>query len=656
MKKMILLLSVVFALFAQAEPLPVKSFFQNPSFSGFRISPDGRYVAGKTIYNGFLNIVVFDLEKREPRVLTGQEMDVDNFYWVNSERIFYSINQGEATFDAQRSAGSIFAVDVDGKNHRPILKSMYERKFTPGEKHRGHISVISVLPDDDKYVLVANHSRRRGYPDLYKMNVNNGGLTKISNNPGYITNYYVDVDGTILGGLSWEDRKDPTTAAIYRRDLQSGEWSKEMQVETIYDVPEFLGVLAGGDSFLFSKDGEDGYKSLYKITFDDGYWEKQVLKDDVYDIKDSFALRDIKSEKIIGVRYDRDKPVNHFFDHTYEVLYSMINDAIPNGSNYVYDFDDSGSKLLIKSISDRRSPQYFILDLKKGSMESLGEMFPNLADVYMPEQRPIQFQARDGHTVHGYIYLPEGYEKGSPVPMIVNPHGGPWGRDVWGVKWWFDLEAIYFVNRGFAVLKVDFRASTGYGKHHLEASYKNWDVSMHDIWDGTQWAIDQGYADKDNVGIAGASFGGTATMLSLVHRPDMFKFGINFFGVVDVPEHIKTYYQWKRDNAGDYWKEKVGDPSIEEDRVKLHRWSAIEHLDNLEAPLFLYHGLVDVQVDIEQTRDLVGRLKSIGKKENQDFWVEWDTDEGHGAFNPDKRIKLYQRIDEFLKPFAPAYK
>jgi len=654
--KIIPLFAFIFALISSAEVLPVSTFFQNPTVQSFKISPDGKNIACLAPYDGYMNVFILNMETRQPRILSGQKLDVTSYYWVNNERIFYSVNQGEATTEARQHGGTIFGVNVDGSDHKVIVKPYMDRIRGFGEKFKRDINVIDILRNDPKYVLVENNDRREDYPDLFLMNVDNGNLKKLRNNPGNIVGYYTDSDGEVIGGLWWENTEDPSTASIYRRDPATDTWEEFMKMETIFDVPEFVGMNTDRTKVILSKRDRDGMKRLYSVSLSDAGSESLLLDDPVYDITDMIRLDNMKTHGIAGIRFDRDKPVNVFFDKKYERLYKMIDEAIPEGSNYISDYDDSGTKLVIHSISDRIGAQFFLLDLKAGSMEPLGNIFPNLANVYMPEQMPIEFKANDGCLIHGYLYLPKDYKEGTPVPMIVNPHGGPWGRDTWGVRWWYDLEPIYFVNRGFAVLKVNFRASTGYGKEFEKASYKNWDRSMQDIWDGVNWAIDQGYADRNHVGVVGASFGGTATMLSVVHHPEMFEFGINFFGVVDVPEQIKTYYDWDRDIAGDHWKRTVGDPSIAEDKEKLYRWSAINFVKNIRCPLFIYHGLVDRQVDIKQTRALVDALESAGKKKGTDFIVEYDTDEGHGAYNAEKRIKLYEAIDEFLKPFAPVYR
>ena len=181
MNKMLLTLITLNSLtsFLHASLPPVEAFFQNPTFRSYRISPDGTHIAGLIPYNDFMNVAVINLESKNARVITGQDIDVTNFYWVNNNRILYTVDQGEATNYSQRVAGSIFGVDLDGKNHKPILDSVYERVNTPGAKHRGWISVINILPNDEDHVLVANSSRRSDYPDLFRMNVNSGVLKKV---------------------------------------------------------------------------------------------------------------------------------------------------------------------------------------------------------------------------------------------------------------------------------------------------------------------------------------------------------------------------------------------------------------------------------------------------------------------------------------------
>lgn len=661
MKKIALMVSLVVAAMCVAEPMDVERFFSNPEASQFRISPDGRYVAGLIPYEGYMNVVVFDLETRTPRMLSGQKTDVTRMFWVSNDRIFYGINQGEATLSNSRTAGSIFGVDADGNNHKVMVKSWLERRQSFGEKVKGMIGVLHAFPSEPEHVLVTRNDRRSEYPDLYLMHIRSGKLKKVSNNPGYVTDYFVDEKtGKVLGGLWWEDTES-RKAAVYTVDYRDdsdlkGEWRKLMDIPDIMEAPGFVGLSEDGSFFYISKNNEAGFKSLYSIDLKSNELnETLVLEDPEYDIDTDYPLLGLKSKRVVGVRYERDKPVNHYLDETYAKFAKMIDEAIPNAHNTVIDTDAVGNRVVIESISDEKSPEHFLLDLAAGTMEPLGEVFPKLKGVYFPDQMPVKYQARDGRTIHGYLYLPEGYQKGTPVPMIVNPHGGPWARDTWGVRWWFDIEPLFLVSRGFAVLKVNFRSSTGYGDDHYRSSFKKWDDVMNDIYDGVKWAIEQGYADPEKVGIMGASFGGYATMTAVAKQPDMFSFGVNFFGVIDVPEQIETYYDWDRDLAAEAWKERVGDPSVPEEKSKLDEWSAINYLDQIKVPLFLYHGLADTLVDIGQTRKLVSGLKKLDWEEGKDYVLTYDTDEGHGAYNASKRIELYRKLDDFLKPWAPAW-
>jgi dipeptidyl aminopeptidase/acylaminoacyl peptidase len=272
------------------------------------------------------------------------------------------------------------------------------------------------------------------------------------------------------------------------------------------------------------------------------------------------------------------------------------------------------------------------------------------ADKFQPKM-PFSFTASDGQTVHGYLTLPKAYSPAKPAPLIVNPHGGPWARDKWRLSWYFDNEPQFYANRGFAVLQVNFRGSTGYGSKFFDSHKQNMGRMYLDTVEAAQWAIDSGYAHPDRIGIAGASWGGYKTMLCLVKKPDMFKFGINLFGVVDMNEAILTYLQWDREEAYDYWVEKFYDPKDSEGRAYLKEWSPITHIDKIKGDVFIYHGVRDLNVDIEQSRMLVSALNRL----DHPYTVVYDADEMHSLENPELRISVYNKIDKFILPFREKW-
>jgi dipeptidyl aminopeptidase/acylaminoacyl peptidase len=353
----------------------------------------------------------------------------------------------------------------------------------------------------------------------------------------------------------------------------------------------------------------------------------------------------------VGIVYEADKPKVVYFCKQHETLQGMIDKALPNTFNELLDVDEKGEKLLILSSSDRALPTYYLLNLNGFQLTELTNIAPWLDAESLATKEPFSFTASDGAEVYGYLTLPRNFEKGTPVPLILNPHGGPWARDTWRSQWYFDNEPKFYADRGFAVIQVNFRGSTGYGNKFFDDHEGNIERMFLDTVEAAEWAIEEGYVHPDRIGIAGASWGGYKTMLCMVKRPDMMKFGINLFGVVDIPEQMNTYLSWNRRIAYDYWADKFGDPKEPEGLAYLKKWSPITYIDQIKGPVFIYHGVRDYNVDIDQSRMLVNALDRL----KHPYTKVFDSDEMHSLENPELRIEVYKKIDEFLMPFRKKW-
>jgi dipeptidyl aminopeptidase/acylaminoacyl peptidase len=623
---------------AEPDQPPVEVFFKNPQFSGFELSPDGKSIAMLAPFEGFMNLYVYDLETREPKVLTGESIDVTWFTWVNNDRLMYSMNQYTFGSYENRYSGGLVAIDKDGGNH-DVLTTRFDRK------KKGGWYVLNYLDryeQDDELVLVTNNQRRKERPDVFLLNVYNGGLKRVFNNPARINGYALDECGKPRFGTSFSD--DDATVTLWYRKAGSDEWETIQKDSEDFDSVIPVGISCDSDKGFVSSNADRDRRAIFRYDFLTATRsEKPILQSDVYDINAN-AITAFGGKGLVGFRYQADKPKQVYFEKTHKAMQEMIDKTLPDRINTVVSVDDTGSKLIIVSITDNRAPAYYLLHVDGMKMEPLAATRPWLDEYELSETQPISYTARDGMTIHGYLTLPKSYTPGKPVPLIVNPHGGPWARDTWGLGSWISFEPQFYASRGFAVLQPNFRGSTGYGKAHLEASFKKLEAMHHDVIDGVLWAIEQGYADPDKIGSAGASWGGYATMTALTHNPELFRFGINLFGVVDLVEHIKTYKQWDRDSGYEYWLKRIGDPSIETDLENLIEWSPMTYVDKIEAPVFIYHGLRDFNVDIEQSRMLASALGAEGK----DYTFVFRSDEAHSAFDEENRIDLYKQIDAFL--------
>tara|TARA_B100000676_G_scaffold127101_1_gene126223 strand:+ start:1 stop:777 length:777 start_codon:yes stop_codon:yes gene_type:complete len=250
---------------------------------------------------------------------------------------------------------------------------------------------------------------------------------------------------------------------------------------------------------------------------------------------------------------------------------------------------------------------------------------------------PIKYTARDGLTIHGYLTLPKGKEHKN-LPVIINPHGGPWARDYWG----FNPEIQYFANKGYAVFQMNFRGSVGYGRDFWECSFKEWGKSMQDdITDGVNWLIEQGIADKDKIAIYGASYGGYATLAGLAFTPDLYACGVDYVGVSNIFTLLETLPPyWELGRQMMY--EMIGNPDTEKELLTAA--SPLFHVDKIKAPLFIAQGANDPRVKKSESDQIVEALKKRGI--DVPYLVK--DNEGHGFANEENRFEFYRKMGDFL--------
>ena len=258
----------------------------------------------------------------------------------------------------------------------------------------------------------------------------------------------------------------------------------------------------------------------------------------------------------------------------------------------------------------------------------------------MSEMQPISFTTRDGLTIHGYLTLPTGIKEVKNLPVVVNPHGGPWARDSWG----WNPEVQFLANRGYAVLQINFRGSTGYGKNFWMASFKQWGQTMqNDITDGVKYLVGQGIADPKRIAIYGGSYGGYATLSGITTTPELYACAIDYVGVSNLFTFMRT--------IPPYWKPylemmytMVGNPTNQADSVMMHKFSPVFNVDNIKCPLFIAQGAQDPRVNKAESDQMVEALR------NRNIEVQYmvKDNEGHGFHNEENKFEFYGAMEKFL--------
>jgi dipeptidyl aminopeptidase/acylaminoacyl peptidase len=328
---------------------------------------------------------------------------------------------------------------------------------------------------------------------------------------------------------------------------------------------------------------------------------------------------------------------------TWEILDEVIREdfallqTVTDGDFRLISRTDADDRWIVVYDCAQRAPRYYHYDRTAKKAVFLATTRPELDEFTLGPKRPVQIPARDGLTLHGYLTLPPGQEA-KKLPMVLNVHGGPWARDHWG----FHPEIQWLADRGYAVLQVNFRSSTGYGKKFLHAGDKEWGAKMQDdLTDSVKWAIDEGYADPGRVAIMGGSYGGYAALAGAAFTPDVYACAIDIVG----PSNLETLIK----SIPPYWELmkkifdlRVGDIDKEPELIK--KRSPLFSAEKIKIPMLIAQGANDPRVKQAESEQIVEALKKNGKEVEYMLFP----DEGHGFARPENRLKFYAKAEEFL--------
>jgi dipeptidyl aminopeptidase/acylaminoacyl peptidase len=641
------------AVFA-AEEIPVETLFKKVEYRNLSFSPDQKFMAALIPIRSRYNLVVVDLEKRAATRITDMPAaDVLSFTWASNDRLIFRTGN-EAEIGRPRGDGGLFAVDRDGGNPKVLVQPLADKS---GQYVLRITSVLGRIKDSKDEVLVAANDRDAESLDIYRMNIYTGRKALVSfDSPGKVSDWILDRNNVARAAFQTDSKQKKYTFS-YRtddkapfRELRSWDHNLEgIVIPLSFDQDNktmFVASNVGRDTMAFFRFDPETNKLGELIYGDDRY--------DVYSTlligsalgeggRLIFSGREEDQGKVIGVSYSADKPRTVWFDEEIKKTQAMLDAALPAGN--VNSWNPNQRRTLVFSRGDRDPGRYYIFDQDKKTIEETAVQPARWID---PKQmRPMQYvtwTAPDGMKIGGYLTLPAQYAPGKPVPLILHPHGGPWAKDNWS----FNREVQFMANRGFAVLQPNFRGSTGYGTKHLKASYKQWgDTMIDDMLAGVEWAIKEGYADKNRLAVYGASYGGYATLMAMVKRPDWFKWGINYVGVTDMFVHQDTQ---PAQRFGDFAAlAKILNGDQREDRATFERTSPTLHVSKISGPVFHAYGGEDRNVDIANGRAIRAAMDRAGKSQE---WM-YVSDEGHGYRLDANAFEFYKRFDEFAKKHTP---
>lgn len=602
--------------------IPLEDFFRNSERTGYQLSPDGNYISYMAPYKDRLNVFVRRVDENDEhaiRITNETERSVAGYMWADNQRLLYMKDTaGDENYQ-------LYGVRRDGTD---------DRAYTAFNGVR--TSLIDDLEEQQGVVMIGMNKRNPEVFDPYRLNIETGELTLLAENPGNIQGWMTDHDGRLRVATAIVDGVN--TQILYR-DTED-EPFRPVLTTNFRDVVSFM---------EFTPDNKEVYaatnlhrdKTILVRMNPATCEELEVLyENERYDIASISYSR--KRKKLLSVYCTGHKePVRHYFDAEEEQLRQRIKAHFPNQRYGIADTDKAEENYLIYVGGDRTRGSYWHYNALTDEAKKIADLAPWIKSDEMNAMHPVCYTTRDGLQIEAYLTLPDGLtpDTAKQLPVVVNPHGGPWARDCWG----YSSEVQFLSNRGYAVFQMNFRGSTGYGRHFLEASYKQWGLKMQDdITDGVKWLIEQGIANPNRIAIYGGSYGGYATLAGLTFTPDLYACGIDYVGVSNLFTFMQTIPPYWRPML-EMMYEQVGHP--EHDADQLAATSPALHADKIKVPLFVAQGANDPRVNKAESDQMVEALRQRGVV--VEYMVK--DNEGHGFHNQENRFDFYRAMERFLK-------
>ncbi len=632
-----------------AQPIPVADFFKPSAFANMQMAPSGkRMSATAPRADGRLSLVVIDLDDlKKSKIVAGYaDADIQGVEWVNDDRLVFHLSDPDRPAATYRGAG-VFTVSASGGELpralvRPQWKSVSEGTAIVSRTLQPNHLLEAVLRDGSndvvlaEYVVAANDELQ--YVNLKRVDTTTGLTRSLSQGaPAGAVHWTLDQAGqarvvTIEQGDKESEYWKPTVTSA---------WTKIGEGERYADRAAFDPIFVDADNRLYALarlQGSD-VSSLVTIDMTQGPGQmRELIATPGFDFRGTFVLS--ARGAVLGVKYLTDARATLWFDADLKKMQDQVDALLPSTVNLIDCGNcDRRDRVLVASYSDRQPAIFQLFDSKVGKLEPIAESRPWIKHKTMATRDMVRVTTRDGLSMPVHVTRPVGAK--TPLPTVVLVHGGPWVR---GGEWRWDADSQFLASRGYVVIEPEFRGSTGFGRKHFRSSWKQWGLAMQDdVADAALWAVQQGHADPKRICIAGASYGGYATLMGLIRNPEIFRCGVNWVGVTDID--LMYSITWS-DFSESY--QRYGMPRMVGDRVKdavqLAATSPIKQAARITQPLLLAYGGVDRRVPIEHGTQFRAAVQKTNK---QVEWIEY-ADEGHGWYLLANNIDFWTRVEKFL--------
>jgi len=614
--------------------IPRAALFGNPVRAQARLSPDGRYLSFLAPKDGILNVWLAPLGKlTDAKPITNDhKRGIRQHFWAEDGRhVLYLQDEGG---------------DENWRVHSVDVETGKQIDLTPMDKV--HAEIVGLSYQRPEVALISLNDRNPEWHDLYEIDVTTGARKLVQRNDEQFAAYLEDLQ--LRPRLAVKTLPDGG-GELYRRTDQG--WESFLQygpAESLTLRP--LVIEEGGSTALLLSAVDRDKAALVRIDLSTGK-QTVVGHSDKADVSEVWLDPRTRTPQAFGVEYltEQFSALTPAADKDIEHLKAAVGPQF----QVVSRTNDDGKWVIVVNDPVHVTTSY-LYDRSNGKVTKLFDHRPELVGAPLRPMKPVEIQTRDGLTLVGYLTLPPGstptgkaaqadtaasWHPTKPVPLVLDVHGGPWARDSYG----FNPEHQWLANRGYAVLSVNYRGSTGFGKNFINAGDHEWAGKMHnDLLDAMQWAIQEQIASPDKVAIYGGSYGGYAALVGLTFTPDRFACGVDIVGpsnlntlIGSIPPYWKAFYEDMTRRIG-------GDPHTEEGNKYLQSRSPLTYVDRISRPLLIAQGANDPRVKQAESDQIVAAMK---KKQLPVTYVLYP-DEGHGFARPQNRLAFYAIAEGFL--------
>ncbi|HET7710380.1 MAG TPA: S9 family peptidase [Thermoanaerobaculia bacterium] len=610
-------------------------FFGDPEIASAQLSPDGRWISFRKPHMGVMNIWVKGVNDpwTAARPVTADtKRSVGGYFWSEDGKyILYVQDKGG------NENYHIYSVDpaapADAATSVPPA-----RDLTPMESVRA--AIYAVPESRPNEIIVGLNDRNPALHDVYRLNIATGEKTLILKNEQNVAGWITDRDGNIRG--AYRQTPDGGSEILTVSDGKLGQAIYTCSYLESCSPTRFN--REGSRLYITSNKGDDVDRTRLMLL-DPATGKTEVIESDPNNEVDfGGALFSDKTEELVGTVYNGDMLRVYMRDPVWKADYDFVRSKLPDGEIRIVSTTNDDDLMLVNVSSDVNAGTVYLYDRKNRTLTRQYDLRPNLSSNDLAPMKAVRYRARDGRMIPAYLTLPKGVE-GKDLPTVIFPHGGPWARDFWGYSSW----PQFLANRGYAVLRPNFRGSSGYGKEFLNAGNFEWGIGamQHDITDGVKYLIDQGIADPKRIAIMGGSYGGYATLAGITFTPDLYAAAVDIVGPSNITTLIRSFPPYWRPMLKGSWFMRVGDPDVEKDAARLREQSPLFFAERIKTPLLLVHGANDPRVKKEESDQIIVALRELGRD------VEYIVapDEGHGFVNQLNNLALAAAVEKFYAKY-----